>query len=94
MGALSFFSLAKGKSGRSMEPFIVDVRPGLGSEPGLSTHEGEEFIYVLQGEIDVRYGTETLKLSAGDSIYYDSIVPHRVSSAAPAKVLAVVYAPF
>lgn len=94
MGALNFYSLAKGKSGRSMEPFIVDIRPGSGSGSSLSTHEGEEFMYVLQGEIDIRYGSETLKLTVGDSIYYDSIVPHRVSSAAPAKVLAVVYAPF
>lgn len=93
-GALSFHSLAKGKSGRSMEPFIVDVLPVPVGEPDLSTHEGEEFIYVLQGEVEVRYGSETKKLGAGDSIYYDSIVPHRVSSAAPAKVLAVIYAPF
>ncbi len=94
MGALSFYSLAKGKSGRSMEPFIVDIRPGAAGDSALSTHEGEEFIYVLHGDVEVRYGTEKLALAAGDSIYYDSIVPHRVSSAAPAKVLAVVYAPF
>jgi transcriptional regulator with XRE-family HTH domain len=94
LGALSFYSLAKGKSGRSMEPFIVDVRPSPGGDSGLSTHEGEEFIYVLQGEIEIRYGSETRKLAAGDSIYYDSIVPHRVSSSAPAKVLAVIYAPY
>lgn len=93
-GSVSFFSLAKGKAGRSMEPFIIDVRPGVGAEPPLSTHEGEEFIYVLQGEIEVRYGAETFHVAAGDSIYYDSIVPHRVSSAAPAKAIAVVYAPF
>ena len=94
MGALSFYSLAKGKSGRSMEPFVVDVRPVAGSESGLSTHEGEEFIYVLHGEIDVRYGSDNFKLAAGDSIYYDSVVPHRVSSSSPAKVLAIIYAPF
>jgi transcriptional regulator with XRE-family HTH domain len=94
MGALSFYSLAKGKSGRSMEPFIVDVRPGSGSQPGLSTHEGEEFIYVLQGEVEIRYGSDNFRLVAGDSIYYDSIVPHHVGSSAPAKVLAVIYAPF
>jgi transcriptional regulator with XRE-family HTH domain len=93
-GAMNFFSLAKGKAGRSMEPFIIDIRPGAGAEPPLSTHEGEEFIYVLQGEVEVRYGTETMRLSVGDSIYYDSIVPHRVSSGAPAKAIAVIYAPF
>jgi mannose-6-phosphate isomerase-like protein (cupin superfamily)/DNA-binding XRE family transcriptional regulator len=98
MGAMSFYSLAKGKAGRSMEPFLVDVRPAVGGESSLSTHEGEEFIYVLQGEIEVRYGSETQDLAAGDSIYYDSIVPHRVSARAdattPAKILAVVYAPY
>jgi uncharacterized RmlC-like cupin family protein len=94
MGALSFYSLAQGKTGRSMEPFIVDLRPVAGSEAGLSTHEGEEFIYVLQGDIEIRYGSETLRLAPGDSIYYDSIVPHRVSSSSRARVLAVIYAPF
>jgi transcriptional regulator with XRE-family HTH domain len=94
LGAMSFYSLAKGKSGRSMEPLIVDLRPVAGPEPAPSTHEGEEFIYVLQGEAEIRYGSESFRLAVGDSIYYDSIVPHRVSSSAPAKVLAVVYAPY
>jgi len=93
IGTLSFFSLAKGKSGRSMEPFIVDIRPGA-KEATLSTHEGEEFIYVLEGEVELRYGSDSIKLAAGDSVYYDSIVPHRVGSSAPAKVIAVVYSPF
>jgi transcriptional regulator with XRE-family HTH domain len=93
-GSLNFFSLAKDKVGRSMEPFLVDVRPGLGNAQLSSSHEGEEFIYVLKGEIEVRYGSDTWKLAEGDSIYYDSIVAHRVSSAAPARLLAVVYAPF
>lgn len=93
IGTLTFFSLAKGKTGRSMEPFVVDIRPGA-KEATLSSHEGEEFIYVLDGEVELRYGSESITLSAGDSVYYDSIVPHRVSSSAPAKVIAVVYSPF
>jgi transcriptional regulator with XRE-family HTH domain len=93
LGTLTFYSLARGKSGRAMEPFIVDIRPGA-KDATLSTHEGEEFIYVLDGEVELRYGGDTITLSAGDSVYYDSIVPHRVSSSAPAKIVAVVYAPF
>jgi transcriptional regulator with XRE-family HTH domain len=93
-GALSFYSLAQGKTDRSMEPFVIDVRPGRENESPSSTHEGEEFIYVLEGSIQVRYGSETIRLGTGDSVYYDSIVPHLVSSEAPARVLAVVYAPF
>lgn len=93
-GSLNFFSLAKGKVGRSMEPFLVDVHPGAEQDELSSSHEGEEFIFVLQGEIEVRYGSDTWKLAEGDSIYYDSIVAHCVSAAAPARILAVIYAPF
>jgi transcriptional regulator with XRE-family HTH domain len=89
---LDFFSLAPGKSARHMEPFLVTVHPGMGQ---LSTHEGEELLHVLAGRIEVAYGTELHALDPGDSIYYDSIVPHRVSAAgeADARILAVVYAP-
>jgi transcriptional regulator with XRE-family HTH domain len=93
-GALSFFSLAQGKANRSMEPFVIDVRPGQGGESLPSSHEGEEFLHVLEGSIEVRYGSETIHLGTGDSVYYDSIVPHLVYSKAPARILAVVYAPF
>lgn len=93
---LNFFSLAYDKAGRNMEPFIVDIEPGQQSDYMLSTHEGEEFIFVLDGEIEINYGKEIFHLGKGDSIYYDSIVMHNVHSAnnAPAKILAVIYAPF
>lgn len=93
---LNFFSLAFDKAGRNMEPFIVEIEPGQQSDFVMSSHEGEEFIYVLDGEIEINYGKEVYKLSTGDSIYLDSIVLHNVHSVdhLPAKVLAVVYAPF
>ncbi|MEZ5125034.1 MAG: cupin domain-containing protein [Thermoleophilia bacterium] len=92
-GSLTFSSLAAGKSARHMEPFMIDVAPGDSHD--LSAHEGEEFIHVLDGAIEVEYGKETHTLAAGDSIYYDSVVPHQVRAAAgaPAKILAVVFAP-
>jgi transcriptional regulator with XRE-family HTH domain len=93
---LNFFSLAYDKAGRSMEPFIVEIEPGLQSDYMLSSHEGEEFIYVLDGEIEINYGKETYTLTKGDSIYLDSIVLHNVHAANKnsARILAVVYAPF
>lgn len=92
-GTLEFFSLAAGKSARHMEPFLIDVEPT--AERALSTHEGEEFLYVLDGTLEVEYGKDVHTLEAGDSIYYDSIVPHQVrgASSGPARILAVVYAP-
>lgn len=93
---LNFYSLAFDKAGRNMEPFIVDIEPGLQSDYMLSSHEGEEFIYVLEGDIEINYGKETYLLSKGDSIYLDSVVLHNVHAANnnAARILAVVYAPF
>lgn len=93
---LNFFSLAFDKAGRNMEPFIVDIEPGLQSDYMLSSHEGEEFIYVLEGEIEINYGKEVYQLNKGDSIYLDSIVLHNVHAGSnkSARILAVVYAPF
>jgi transcriptional regulator with XRE-family HTH domain len=90
---LGFNALAADKGGRHMEPFIVDIEGD--AEQNKSTHEGEEFIYVLSGRLSLEYGAETHILEAGDSVYYDSIVPHRVLSAdtSPTKILAVIYAP-
>ena len=93
---LNFFSLAFDKAGRNMEPFIVEIEPGQQSDYMLSSHEGEEFIYVLEGEIEINYGKEVYRLAKGDSIYLDSIVLHNVhaGNSMSAKILAVVYAPF
>ena len=92
-GTLDFFSLAHGKSSRHMEPFVIAVNPS--AEKSLSSHEGEEFLFVLDGGIEVEYGKETHTLATGDSIYYDSIVPHQVRAHgdAAARILAVVYTP-
>lgn len=93
---LNFFSLAFDKAGRNMEPFIIDIEPGLQSDYMLSSHEGEEFIYVLDGEVEINYGKEIYQLGKGDSIYLDSIVMHNVHAGnnQSARILAVVYAPF
>lgn len=95
-GVLDFVSLASGKSSRHMEPFIIDVHPSGSEKHALSTHEGEEFIFVLEGRVEIEYGKDVHVLEVGDSIYYDSIVPHQVrgGSPSPARILAVVYAPF
>jgi transcriptional regulator with XRE-family HTH domain len=92
---LDFYTLGAGKKDRNMEPFLIDVQPRVDREAPLSSHEGEEFIYVLSGCIEINYGQTTYELETGDSIYYDSIVPHDVHAKDDmARILAVVYAPF
>ncbi|MDD4732354.1 MAG: XRE family transcriptional regulator [Desulfovibrio sp.] len=93
--ALRFHSLGRGKSDRHMEPFYIEILPESAENVKLSSHEGEEFIVVLSGSIEVHYGQETTVLSEGDSVYYNSVVPHHVGAAGgePAKIYAVLYFP-
>jgi transcriptional regulator with XRE-family HTH domain len=93
--ALRFYSLGRGKTDRHMEPFFVELLPESATEKHLSSHEGEEFIVVHSGHVEIVYGKETYRLAQGDSIYYNSIVPHYVSchGAATASIYAVLYFP-
>ena len=92
---LNFYSLASNKMGRHMEPYIIDINPAPTPDFKLSQHEGEEFIYCMEGVVEVNYGKNTYVLNPGDSIYYDCIVAHSVHgyNNQQAKILAVVYTP-
>jgi len=88
-----FESLAPHKKDRHMEPFLVTLEPS-DTEEERSTHDGQEFIYVLAGEMEVRLGEENHVLEPGDAIYYDSTIPHlvRCHGQKETKILAVLYA--
>lgn len=93
--ALKFYSLGNGKRDRHMEPFYVELLPESERAQDLSSHEGEEFIVVYAGRVEVTYGSAIYVLEAGDSIYYNSIVPHCVGckGAQPAAIYAVLTIP-
>jgi len=86
-----YVPLASEVKGRHMETFLVRLYPT--KEIDLTTHEGEEFIYVLDGEVKVVIGDKEEVLKMGDSIYYLSTVPHFLTSNndKPALILAVIY---
>lgn len=89
----TYESLGVGKKDRRMEPFFLTLEPATLPSDTSSSHEGEEFIYVLEGSIDVKLWDHTDVLNAGDSIYYESSIPHRVRchGDSPARILAVVH---
>jgi transcriptional regulator with XRE-family HTH domain len=89
----SYESLGFEKKNRHMEPFIVTLEPATVKASKTSVHDGEEFIFVLEGEMEVVLGNYTDVLYPGDSIYYDSNIPHRVQchQERVARILAVLY---
>ena len=83
--------LAPEKADRLMEPFIVTLVPTATEE--FSTHAGQEFLYVLEGELKLQVGDRVEFLKPGDAAYYDSNQPHLVRCAGTTvtRVLAVLY---
>ncbi|MBN1891450.1 MAG: cupin domain-containing protein [Clostridiales bacterium] len=62
------------------EPFMVTVEPSNEHEPELHAHEGQEFNYVVTGQMTFFIGDITYILDEGDSIYFNSEVPHAMKA--------------
>ncbi len=89
----SYEALGFAKKNRKMEPFVVTLTEAEVPQTDLNQHAGEEFIFVLEGEIEVILGEASEILKEGDSIYYDSNIPHRVARHGDkeAKIVAVIW---
>jgi transcriptional regulator with XRE-family HTH domain len=86
----TYKSLAPEVKGRHMEALIVQLEEN--PEDEMSVHEGEEFIYVLNGTVLLNIGGDKFELEPGDSAYYLSTTPHLIASkSGKATILAVLY---
>jgi transcriptional regulator with XRE-family HTH domain len=83
-------SLAPEVKGRHMEALIVQLEEN--PDQDMSVHEGEEFIYVLRGIVQLNIGDDRFELEPGDSVYYLSTTPHLIAAkSGQATILAVLY---
>ncbi len=86
----TYMSLAPEVKGRHMEALVVTLEEN--PEEETSVHEGEEFIYVLEGTVIVKIDKDRHELEPGDSIYYLSTTPHMIAAkSGTATILAVLY---
>jgi transcriptional regulator with XRE-family HTH domain len=87
--------LGHGVGGRiGFEPYLITLTED--SEPFTQfRHDGIEFLYMLEGEIEYRHGERSYRLAPGDSLYFDSIAPHGPETLIrlPARYLAVMAYP-
>ncbi|MBM4332863.1 MAG: cupin domain-containing protein [Deltaproteobacteria bacterium] len=88
-------SLAYPKVDKHMEPFQVQFEVKKKEDLLFFTHKGEEFVFVLEGELEFNYEEETFVLEPGDSLYFDSSLPHAFRAVGKKNALAidVIYAP-
>jgi transcriptional regulator with XRE-family HTH domain len=86
----TYKSLAPEVKGRHMEAMMVQLEEN--PEEEISVHDGEEFIYVLDGTAVVKIGEDKFELEPGDSVYYLSTTPHYIAAkSGRSTILAVLY---
>ena len=73
-----------------MEALMVQLEEN--PEKEISVHEGEEFIFVLDGIVILEIGEDKYELEPGDSVYYLSTTPHHIAAkSGKATIIAVLY---
>lgn len=72
----NYESLAANFMNRKADPYFVIVEPKEDPEISLNSHPGQEFNYVIEGLLKIVIGNNELILNPGDSVYFDSAIPH------------------
>jgi transcriptional regulator with XRE-family HTH domain len=87
----SYESLSFRKQNKKMEPFIITVTDRAQEESTYS-HDGEEFIFIIKGTVELILNDERIDLEEGDSAYFDSSIKHRLLSkhGTEVKILTVI----
>ena len=85
----TYEALAMDKVDKLMEPFLLTVKHG--DEANYFQHKGDEFIYMVKGKMRFEIGSENYILEEGDSLYFDSSIPHKpiVLNEGEAKFIAI-----
>jgi quercetin dioxygenase-like cupin family protein len=93
--AYSYKNLTPGAEDKHLWAYLVTLDPRKEHEMVAYKHEGEEFVYVLDGRVEIKVGDEVNVVKKGGSIHFNSAIAHNLKnlSTKQTKLLVVVYAP-
>ncbi len=93
--AYSYKTLTPDAEQKHMKAFLVTIDPKQDHRMVEYRHEGEEFVYVLKGHIEVRVGENENLLKKGETLHFDSGITHKLRNLSDeeAKLLVVIYTP-
>lgn len=91
----AYRTLSPGAKNKHLKAFLIMIDPRQDHEKIGYRHEGEEFLYVLKGEVEVRVGTKPHLLRQGESLHFDSMRPHTLRNPSDEKteLIVVLYTP-
>ena len=81
-------AIAFRKERKRMEPFVV--QPPFRLPRNFFQHQGDEMVYVLEGDVEIQLDRERVQLRAGDCLYYDAATPHRSRSIGAERAVTLV----
>lgn len=89
----SYTTLTPDAEASHLRAFMVTIDPHLAHKPVAYKHEGEEFIYVMAGDLEFTLGSKVHRLKMGESIHFNSDTPHKLKSISsePTRCLVVLY---
>lgn len=93
--AYAYKSLTPDAQDKHLWAYQVTLEPKKEHEMVAYKHEGEEFVYVLEGKVEVQVGDETHVVKKGGSLHFDSSVSHNLKnlSSKQSKLIVVVFTP-
>lgn len=93
--AYAYTPLTPGAMTKHMKAFLVSIEPHSDHKMVEYQHEGEEFIYVLKGTLEIQVGDHRKVLEPGGNIHFNSGVRHRLRNVSdePMDLIVVVYTP-
>jgi len=91
----AYTTLTPGAENKHLKAFLVTVEAQQDHKGVDYHHEGEEFVYVLSGRIEVSVGEHVNTLEAGESLHFNSGIRHKLRSISDetAELLVVIYSP-
>ena len=91
----SYQTLTPGAVNEHLRAFMITIESRQVHKPVAYKHEGEEFILVMEGNLELTLGSKTRRLKPGESIHFNSEIPHKLKSLSdePTRCLVVLYTP-
>ncbi|HHW14789.1 MAG TPA: cupin domain-containing protein [Firmicutes bacterium] len=83
------YELLSPRRAKNLEFLMIHIEPGEESGDQELAHPGEECGVVISGRLEVELGEEKIVLEEGDSIYFESTIPHRLRNPGTEPVVAV-----
>lgn len=93
--AYSYQTLTPDAEDKHLWAYLVTLDPKKEHEMVVYQHEGEEFVYVLDGRVEIQIGDELRELKKGGSLHFNSTIKHNLKnlSTKHSKLIVIVYTP-